>query len=539
MTDEELAVEEGTETEESGPEPSKEEKAFAELKEAIVVQREELGGLRLKLTVTVPRETVDARMGKEFAELKREANVPGFRKGHAPLKLVEKRFGTDVGEQLKGQLVGSGYLAAVEKEGLKPLGDPLVWVKVKEDRVGDDAKPRSVHVDKLMALDQALDHIPTPKDEPFTFSCEMEIKPDFELPNLEKIRVDRPAVAIDDEDVDVEIDRLRMMRGTFVPVEKGPIKANDLLYVSMKASIDGEVFASEENMDLPARDSQIKGIPLPGLGDAVTGKKLGDTIEFEATVPEDFENLAARGKTAKFEFTVREIKRLEMPELDKEFVESVGFESEKELRSEMRKAMESRLGQVIQSKMQEQVADYLVNETKLEIPEGLSSRQTERALARRMIEMYQSGIPQTEIVQKVDELRGRAREQVVRDLKLYFILERIAEDRNIEVGEERLNGAIAQIAQRTNRRFDRVRDDLSKGDGLSTLYLRLRDEMVLSDLLNSATITETEGPKKKSAAKSTKPEPKAEAPKKEPVPKPAAKKPAVAAKKKTTKKKSE
>src|SRR3990172_6536367 len=122
-----------------------------------------IGSLRMKLTVSVPREMVDRRMGKQFAELKRESQVPGFRKWHAPIRLVEKRFGADVGEQLKSQLIGSGYLAAVQKEDIKPLGDPLFWVRAKEERLGEDQKPRTVEVEKLVPFDKALDLLAMPK----------------------------------------------------------------------------------------------------------------------------------------------------------------------------------------------------------------------------------------------------------------------------------------------------------------------------------------------------------------------------------------
>jgi len=496
VSDEDLAVEQEQETDESQEELSEDEKAMAELKEAIVVKREEVGSLRLKLTVTVPQETVDGRLGKEFVELKREALVPGFRKGHAPLKLVEKRFASDVGDRLKSQLIGGGYLAAVDKEKIKPLGDPLVWVKTKEQRTGEDQKPRTVEVEKLLPLDRALEHLTLPKDGPLTFSCELEVKPEFELPKLEKIPVERPAVSIDDDDVDGQIDRMRMVRGTYQPVEKGKIKADDLLYVGLKMSVGGDVVATEENFDLPARDSRVKGVLLVGLGEKLVGRKTGDSVTFEATLPDDHENLDLRGKTAQFEFTIREVKRLELPPLDDEFLATVGFESETELRRTVRSSLESRLDQTIKSKLREQVGRYLVDQTNFEIPSGLSQRQTDRSLARRMIEMYQQGVPQTQIERAMDELRVKAHEQVVRDLKLYFILEKIAEERKIDVNEERINAAIADIAQRTHKRFDRVRDELSKGDGIRSLYLQLRDQDVLDALLADAEVTETQGPKK-------------------------------------------
>ncbi len=231
MSDEDVAVDQDNDVEASGEAPSddesaeaqtdeesaeelsEEEQAMAKLKEAIVVEREEIGALRLKLTVSVPQDTLDERRGDQFAELKRDAMVPGFRKGHAPLALVEKRFASDVGEQLKTQLVSSGYLAAVEKEDLKPLGDPLFWVKVTEERIGEDEKPRKVETEKLLPIDEAIDNITLPKEGPLTFSCELELKPEFELPELTKIPVKRPLISIDDDDVEEQLQKEASLQG--------------------------------------------------------------------------------------------------------------------------------------------------------------------------------------------------------------------------------------------------------------------------------------------------------------------------------------
>jgi trigger factor len=308
---------------------------------------------------------------------------------------------------------------------------------------------------------------------------------------------------------------MRMFRGTFEPVEDGEVERDDLLYASMKMIVDGETIASEDNFDLAARDIRIKGVPLKGLGDALEGKEVGDTVSFKAPVPEDHDNADLRGKTASFEFKISEIKRLALPEIDEAFLESMGAKNEKELREELKSGLEREVEHVVKRRMKEQVGDYLIEKTKIEIPTGLSHRQTERSLARRMIEMYQSGYPQAEIEKQMDELRGTAHDQTVRDLKLYFILDKIGEEREVDVTEEEMNGAIAQIAQRGGKRFDRVRDELAKGDGLTTLYMRVRDDKILESLLADAEVKDVEGPpKKKASAKKTKKEteskPKAE-----------------------------
>jgi trigger factor len=193
-----------------------------------------------------------------------------------------------------------------------------------------------------------------------------------------------------------------------------------------------------------------------------------------------------------------------LPPIDEEFVRSWGFDSEEELRAAYRSRLESRLDETIKEAMCEQIAQYLLDQTKLDIPQGLSQRQTDRSVDRRRMQMYQAGIAEVEIAKRVDQMRAKAHDQVERDLKLYFILEKIADEKDIDVTEEQLNGAIAMIAAQTGKRFDRVRDELSKGNGLMSLYVQLRDERVLEQLLQDAQITETEGPEKKGARKDKK-----------------------------------
>ncbi len=225
---EESPVDPAEADDDAGEDLSEEDKVIAKLKEAITVKREEIGALREKLTITVPQEMLTERQGEQFAELKREADVPGFRKGHAPLRLVEKRFGSDVGTQIINEVISSGYLAAVEKENLKPLGDPLFWVKIKEERTTEQGKTERVELEKLVSIDVALEHLKLPDEGPLCFSCEVELKPEFDLPKLEEIPLKRAAVSIEDDDVEAELKRMLMSRGTYKPVERGTIKPEQI-----------------------------------------------------------------------------------------------------------------------------------------------------------------------------------------------------------------------------------------------------------------------------------------------------------------------
>ncbi|MCH7813571.1 MAG: hypothetical protein IID40_06075, partial [Planctomycetes bacterium] len=222
-------------------------------------------------------------------------------------------------------------------------------------------------------------------------------------------------------------------------------------------------------------------------------------VTVEAVVPDDYEDGDLRGQTAKFELTVHDIKRLKLPEIDEAFLSALGAESEKELREMIKADAEANIKQMVQHQMRTDVRAYLLDKTELEIPEGLSQRQTDRAIARRMIELYRMGIPQPEIEKRIDQLKASAAEEAVSDLKYFFIMEKIADELEVEVSEEELNSAIAGIAQRRGGRFDRVRDELSKGGGIENLYVQIRDDKILDRLVGDAKVSDApaERPKKK------------------------------------------
>ncbi|MHC5112013.1 MAG: trigger factor [Planctomycetota bacterium] len=522
MTDEDMAVDQQETDVIDDENLSEDEQEMAKLKEAISVEKEEIGCLRLKVAVTVPRAHLDEQLNEQFDELRREANIPGFRRGHAPMKLVEKRFASDVGDQLKGQLVSKAFLAASEKEEFETLGDPVFWVNVPKK---GDASKDGGSSEMLVPFEQALDHIEIPKEGDMTFTCEVEIKPEFELPQLDKIPLDKKAFSVSDEDVEGEVKRMLMFRGQYKPVEDGKIETDDILYADLKGTVDGEEFYYEPNFALTAKESRINQINFEGFAKAVKGKKAGDTVNVEATIPDDFDNKDLRGKTASLEVVIQEVKRLEIPEIDKEFLEIGGFENEKEFRSSIRSSLEFQIDQRATEDMYEQIGDFLCDNTDFDLPDGLSDRQVQRSLERRRMKLTQQGLAPAEVDKEIENIRDKAKDQVIKDLKLHFVLEKIAEEKEVEVKDEQFNAAVAQIAARSNKRFDRVRDELYQSGGLQHLYMQLRDTEVLKSLLESAEITEvTEVKDEKEEEKKGK---KAKKAKKK------------AAKKKTTKKKEE
>ncbi len=493
LEDAQLGTEEGAEgnvgTE--GDEGSNEQSdAMAKLKEAIEVSAEDVGTLRKKISVTIPRDALDEKLKDQYTELKRETVLPGFRKGHAPQILIERRFGTEVGDQVVTDMVSTSFMAAMEKIEIKPLGDPLIWADVPVEKGGTETES------KLLGVEEALPYLKLPESGPLTYFCEVELHPEFELPDLDGIPVEKPTVQISDEDVTSEIDRFRQMRGRFAPVD-GAIEADDLIVADAVVTVDGKQVADLKNETIFARTQVLEGVLLEDMGKSLVGKKAGDSATVETTVGDDHEKGEWRGKKVEVALTLHDVKRLELPELDAEMLDSIGYDSEQEFRDHVRQTLEDRLSDVVQRGLRGQISQFLVEKTAIVVPSGLSQRQTERIVSRRMIEMYQQGVPQQEIEKQLDELRVTASKDAVDELKHFFILEKIAEEMDIDVADDEVNGAIAMIAQQQGKRFDRVRDELTKGNGLMSLFLQLRDAKILDLLLGKAAIKEVDGPKTK------------------------------------------
>jgi trigger factor len=453
------------------------ERLLEELKKEVKAEARDVGVLRKELCITVPAKVIADHLDHNYSELMHDAIVPGFRKGRAPRQLVEKRFGAEVRESLTTSIIGQSFFATTDNLKLEVLGDPLFQIAA-----GDEGT-------KMVGLDEALQHVKLPESGDFVYTCEVEIKPEFELPALSGIEVKTPDVAITDEMVQGELLRQRKLRGRFEPHPDAAAERDDLIVADVTLWAGEEKVKTEENVQVGVRPTRLDGIPLPKLDEALTGVRVGQTVSVDCTIADDYERTDLRGKAGRFEFKVHELKRL-VPQAIDEFLQTAGFDKEQDALDYFRMMMENERDQMIARAKQDQVCAYLLDNTKLDVPEQLSARQTDRAVLRRMVELRQRGVPEGDLEAHLDELRTSAQSEVARDLKLSFILEKVAEQLDLQVTDEEINTEIAQIARRYNRRFDRVRDDLRKQDLLPQLAERIRHDKCISRLLEDAALVE-------------------------------------------------
>lgn len=436
------------------------------------VDVEDAGTLKKKITITIPRERIDAQYDDMFGELREQAQVPGFRVGRAPRRLLEKRFGKEVSQDVRNALVGESIGDALEKVELHTVGEP--------------------------ELD--LDEIEVPESGDMEISFEIEVVPDFDVPDAQDITVERVVSEAGDEEVDQYVNQMLESMAKYVESDE-PVEEGDMVTASATLSGEGlEEPVKRPGLELRAAPGQIEGIPLVDLGKELTGAKPGDSVTLKVTVPESHPNEEWQGKEMTIEIVVSGVRKREIPELSDEIAEKMGFDSIGEMRSYLRGRLQSRMEGEAQQNMRQQIEDFLLENTELDVPEGVANRHASQIIQRRYLEMLKMGVPREKVDENITELKAAATEQARRDLKLQFICEQIAEDKDIEVTAAEVNSRIAQMASYYDHRPERLRQELAQDGTLEQLQVSLLQEKVLNALLGEAEVKEV-SPEEASDAK--------------------------------------
>jgi trigger factor len=442
---------------------------------------EDAGTLKKKITVTVPRGKIDAKFDELFGELSTTAQVPGFRIGRAPRRLIEKRFGREVSRDVRNALLGESLGEAIEQSGLKTLGEPEI----------------------------DLDAVELPDSGEMAFSFEVEVAPEFELPELKGIRVEKRSAEVTEERIEAFVERLRLSRARYEATEEGA-REGDVVLVGARITGEGVEPVERHGLTLRVAAGQVEGLPLIDLGERLAGMKAGETATLTVTAPEAHPNEAWRGRELTVELTVSQVRRRILPDVDDDFAAQAGFDSLAKMREYMAARLRDQLAVETRRHMRDQACRYLLDHTEFELPAGVVARHTAGLLRRRAVDLLLRGVPREEIDEHLTELQAAASDEARRELKLSFILENIAEAQEVEVGADEVNSRIAQMASAHNRRPERVRQELQRDGSLEQVAASLREEKVLERLLDEAEVVEVaeEKPpaeahkaKKKSAAK--------------------------------------
>ena len=428
-----------------------------------VCEVSEAGPCKLKLRVEIAAARVKEEVDGKYRELNETMALPGFRKGHAPRAIMERKFGKALLEDLRFELVNRAFEEVREEKKLEPVAEP------------------HIEIDKLVVEE----------GKAFAFEFTLEIRPKVELKNWEGVKVVKPPLAAEDKDVEAVLRGYQESKAELVSAEDGVAREHDQLTADFQLSEGGHAVDTAENTAL-FLDSEITfyNVPLPDFHKAVEGKKAGDVVDVPVKLPDDFPKKNHAGKDAVLKVTVKGLKRKKLPEIDAEFLKSFDMDTLDELKEDIRKKVLREKETHARAAMADQVVDAIVQENSFPLPEGLVISGAEEALRRMHLDLAMKGVGEEEIKKSVEEQKNQSKEGMEKALRIHFILEHIAAKEKIFVTEDQVEERIGQIATQYGKWPHEMKAYLEEQGLLAQLRRRMREELVREFLLSKAVIEE-------------------------------------------------
>jgi len=456
---------------------------------------EDAGPCKKKVIIEIPEEAIKKATDEQFKDLEKEAQIPGFRKGRAPRRLLEKRFGKEVGEQVKLKLLADASESAVKDNELQTLGEP----------------------------DVDFENIDLPESGPMRFDFEIEVRPEFELPVLEGIPVTKTKLEVTDEQIDREVEQMQRLSGVWTPrAEEEAVEAEDQIIADVILKVeDVEEDEKLDNTEIYVRANGFVGaVPVEKLDEVLVGAKAGETKETSVEVPKTFFREEYRGKKVDVKIDIKDIKWLKPGELDENLFNQVGVEDEDELREKIQDMLQGRLEQQGRTEMTEQIYKHLLDNTDFELPLDIVGEQATMVLQRQYTNLIMRGLSREQIDEQLEQLQAGSEQQAEQQLKTFFIMDKVAEKLDISVNEEEINGQIAQLAMQRQQRPEKMREQMERDGSLAQFSLQVRQNKCIAKLLETANVTEKKARKSKKktdkpASKTAKKTPKKSAKSKE------------------------
>ncbi len=455
---------------------------------------EEAGPARKRVCITVPAETISSKIKDSMGAMMSQTVLPGFRKGKVPTHLLQKRFGESIREEARKEIISDAWSSAVEEHELRTLGDP--------EAVGDPAE------------------VVVEEGKPLTFTLEVEVMPDFELPPFDDIALTKPVVDVTEAHVDEEVKRQSIRHGNLEDVE-GKAGEGSFLVGPAVVHLDGKeepFFKTEQTrLAIPPADGagQVLGLHIDDLGAKINGASVGDEIAIEAIGPDEHELEEVRGAKVVITFNVVQAIRI-VPLTDEALMTFFGLDSVDTLKEQLKHALETRRDQDQASVLRRQATEALSSRIEMDLPEKTTAMQAERDLQRLRTELQSSGTKSLEEVEaEVARVRAGSAEESRERLKTFFILSKLAEHFHVTVNDMEINGRIAEIAAQNGVRPDEMRKTLEQQGQLPQISAVVREEKAADQLVSACSVTDvpvdewnkmqeagSSTPKKKTAKKS-------------------------------------
>ena len=402
------------------------------------VQITDVGPCKKHLKIAIARPEIERQFDESLRSVRKEAAVPGFRPGRAPRQLVEKRFRKEVAEQVKSTLLFSALEQLDEDYKLNPISQPNLDVGA----------------------------IDLPDEGPMRFEMDVEVRPEFAVPSYKALTVKKPVKTIGEADVDAQLTRFLERYAQLVPKLEGGAEVGDFVTADLTFHRDGQTLNEAKEIQFRLQpELRFQDGSVSEVVKALAGAKPGESREADAKIGSGSPDPNLRGQTIKVTFQVQDLKQLRLPEVNATFLNSVGFDTEGELRGALKGLLERRFVAQQKQAIRQDVMGKLINETPFDLPPDLVARQEKSTLRRLVMDLKQEGLAEGEIRAREAEIRANAHESTLRSLKEFFLLAKVAEAEGIEVKEDDMADEIELIAERSDESPRRVRSRIEK-DGL-------------------------------------------------------------------------
>jgi len=391
---------------------------------------------KVTIEMKISSEDFKSAIQKAYLKERKKFNIPGFRKGKAPRKVIESQFGVGVFyEEAINLLIPEEYSKAVEELKLDVIDRPEIDIK-------------ELDPEKEVVLEAVV-----------------AVKPEVELKEYKGVEVEKINVEVTDEDVEKELEKSREMNARLINIEDRAVQDGDTLLIDYKGFVGEEQFegGTAENQTLVIGSNTF----IPGFEEQLIGANLNDEVEVKVTFPEDYHEKSLAGKEAVFKVTVKGIKVKELPELDDEFAKDTSeFDTIEELKKDIKEKLQESAIKNAELAQRDKVIDAVISNMEVEVPDVMVEEEINGMLREFDYQLSAQGISLEQYVQytggNLDVLKDQMRDDALIRVKTGLVIDKVAELENIEVTEEEINKELERIAESQKTTVEEIKKMLKE-----------------------------------------------------------------------------
>jgi len=415
-----------------------------------------LEGTAVQFEVEMPKETVDKVIDEVLKDIGKTAKMDGFRPGKAPLDIVRKAYHKDAVDEMKQRLLPSAYQEALNKHDIQPVSYPEV---------------SEVMISPAGAL---------------SFKATVDTHPEVSVKKYKGIKVTAQKVKMTDDEVEEALERIRNMNAEFIDIEK-QLDKGDFGICDVETRMGGEVISKKrENMWVEVD----KDASMLGMGEKLEGMKKGEAKDIGVTLPENYPDEKYAGKEAVFSVVVKETKEKKLPELDDELAKKIGKDNLADARAEIRTQLMERKESNTRVSMKNQIMQELLNKCSFKVPGTMVAKQRKVLMDKARNDLLSKGVDEKAIEEHSSKLEEQLGKEAENKVRLYFILDEVANRENVEVADEEVDSWLGALAANYNQDLDSVKKYYEEHDLIGGLREQLREDKTLDLLVSEASVTE-------------------------------------------------